>query len=232
MKKSMTQMISSRAVLAAVPLALALGLTGCFGNDDEEVVPTPTPTPVTIDVSKCLNQTIPGTGVTVAQAAVPDVLNINPNVAAGFPNGRKPADPVIDVILAVLLLDVNAAGQSPATFAALPLNPASNDVAFPAGFPYLAPPQGSPPVVAGIMGSNFDFRTDAESAYVRVDRTAFPALATALIPSGDPKLDYNDANPAIDASGQFVNQIAGQLTTIATALQDDLTNAGFNTCAD
>lgn len=232
MRKSMTRFVQSRTLLAAAPLAMVLGLTACFGGDDETPEPTPTPTPVTIDVSKCLNQTIPGTGVTVAQAAVPDVLNINPAAAAGFPNGRKPADPVIDVILAVLLLDVNAPGQSPATFAQLPLNPAANDRPFPAGFPFLAPPQGTPPVAAGIMGSNFDFRTDPESAYVRVDRTAFPALATALIPSGDPKLAYNDANPAIDASGQFVDQIGERLTVIATALQDDLTNAGFNTCAD
>lgn len=79
----------------------------------------------------------------VAQAAplvVPDVLAIDPAGPAGFPNGRVPADPVIDITLAVVLLDLAAEGQDAATLAGLPLNPPANDVDFLAEFPYLAAP--------------------------------------------------------------------------------------------
>ena len=231
----------ARRMALVTPFALAFALTGCFddgGNDNDElaVMPTPTPIPtssqVTIDVSQCLNQEIPGLGITVAQAAIPDVLTIDPAVAPGFPDGPTPPDPVVDVVLAVLLLDLSAPNQGPGTFASIPVNPGSNDRLFPGNFPFLAGPQGSPPAPAGIMGSNFNFRTDAESEYVRVDRMAFPALATALIPSGDAKLAYNDADPGVDVTGEFADEITGQLVAIATALQDDLTGLGLNTCAD
>ncbi len=79
----------------------------------------------------------------VAQAApivVPDVLHIDPSAAAGFPNGRLPADPVIDVTLAVVLLDLSVDGQDALTLAGLPLNPPENDVALPSEFPFLADP--------------------------------------------------------------------------------------------
>lgn len=74
----------------------------------------------------------------VAQAAplvVPDTLQIDTTGTAGFPNGRALADPVIDVTLAVVLLDLSA--HSAATLVGV--NPTANDVAFQATFPYLAP---------------------------------------------------------------------------------------------
>lgn len=82
-----------------------------------------------------------GTGTCVAQGVpliVPDVLNIDPGTPAGFPNGRGLADPVIDVTLAVLLVDLTV--HAPDLFASLPLNPPANDVAFASEFPFLAPP--------------------------------------------------------------------------------------------
>lgn len=78
----------------------------------------------------------------VAQAAplvVPDVLAIDPDAPAGFPNGRLLADPVVDVTLAVVLLDLTAMGQDALTLAGLPLNPPANDVPFEKDFPFLAP---------------------------------------------------------------------------------------------
>ncbi|MCA9729373.1 MAG: DUF4331 family protein [Candidatus Eisenbacteria bacterium] len=81
------------------------------------------------------------TGDCVSQAAplvVPDVLRIDPSQPAGFPNGRGLADPVIDVTLAVVLLDLSVHGAG--TLAGLPLNPPANDVAFASAFPYLAAP--------------------------------------------------------------------------------------------
>ncbi len=77
----------------------------------------------------------------VAQAAplvVPDALTINIQQAAGFPNGRMLADPVIDVTLAVVLLDLDVHGAG--TLAGVPVNPPENDVPFLDDFPYLGLP--------------------------------------------------------------------------------------------
>lgn len=79
-----------------------------------------------------------GTGTCITQAAplvIPDTLKLDTTGTAGFPNGRKPADPVMDVTLAVLLLDLSAHSADTLVGA---LNPAANDVAFDASFPYLA----------------------------------------------------------------------------------------------
>src|SRR4029079_4876857 len=78
-------------------------------------------------------------GACVGQAApyvVPDEIAIDTTAAAGFPNGRMLPDQVIDVTLALILLDLSK--DSVTTFAAIPLNPPANDHAFGATFPYLA----------------------------------------------------------------------------------------------
>lgn len=77
----------------------------------------------------------------VAQAAplvVPDTLTITLSQTAGFPNGRLPTDPVMDVTLAVVLLDLSDPAQDATTLVGL--NPTANDVAFLADFPYFAEP--------------------------------------------------------------------------------------------
>lgn len=232
------------ALTLAAPLALALTLSAC-GDDNNGgpvVIPTPTPTPAptptpsptatpaSFDVTSCLTQTIPGTGgATPASLVVPDTLKIDTGTASGFPNGRTLTDPVIDVTLAILFLDVNAAGQSPATLASLPLNPPANDKPFLTSFPYLAAPQGTPPLASG-TGSGFAFRTDGPGAYVRVDRMGMPAVATALVGSAL-KDNYNDDDPADDAAGTYVPEFTKQLTTLTNALADDLVAAGLKPCA-
>lgn len=233
-----TQSKPSARIAAMAPLMLAaLGLTACGDDDDAPAppvtmapAPTPSPTATTasFNVTRCLNQSIPGTGFTVAQAVVPDTLTINLAAASGFPNGRKLPDPVIDVTLAVIFLDLTK--HAPDTLAKLPLNPPANDVAFRASFPYLAPPQGSPPLSA-TTGTNFNFRTESvQSAYARVDRMGMPAVSTALIPSSR-KVPYNDASPADDAAGTFVPDLTSTLTGLTNALADDLVGAGLSPCA-
>lgn len=77
--------------------------------------------------------------------AIPDTVVIDLDDPAGFPNGRRPADPVMDIIFAVLLLDLDA--HSVTAFLDLDqdgmpgpsVNPIENDVELPAEFPYLAP---------------------------------------------------------------------------------------------
>ena len=233
-------MHSTRRLAGAAAIALSVSLAAC--GSDEPVMqpppvgstptPTPTPTPTTsnLDVGRCLSQVVFADGTTVQNLVIPDVLTIDPSLAAGFPNGRKLADPVIDVTLAAIFLDIDAPGQSAATLAQIPLNPSANDVPLPSAFPFLAPPQGSPPIAA-TTGTQFNFRTDADSAYERVDRMGFPAVSTALVPSGS-KLAYNDGGPVQDASGQYAGGIVATLTALTEALQDDLTGAGLNICAD
>src|SRR5262249_54870410 len=84
--------------------------------------------PCAVDV--CMGQAAP--------LVVPDTLKIDTTMAAGFPNGRLLTDPVMDVTLAVLLLDLSMGGQTAGTLAGVPINPTANDVAFETAFPYVA----------------------------------------------------------------------------------------------
>ena len=101
---------------------LALGLLPC------------TTPPLPMDT--CDDQAVP--------FALPDVIEIRLDAPAEFPNGRTLDFPVMDVILAVLLLDL---GTHPVdAFVDLfqdgsfvSLNPLQNDVPFADAFPYLAP---------------------------------------------------------------------------------------------
>ncbi|MCX4244507.1 DUF4331 family protein [Paraliomyxa miuraensis] len=78
----------------------------------------------------CVNQAAP--------LVVPDTIKIDLSGTAGFPNGRLPTDPVIDVTLAVVLLDLTEPGQDPLSLVGV--NPTENDVAFSDEFPFFAPP--------------------------------------------------------------------------------------------
>lgn len=217
--------------LAAVLLAAAT-LAGCGGEDTATSMPPPGSTTATntqtglgFDVSPCLSQAVGGT--TVAGLVVPDTVKINLAAPSGFPNGRRLPDPVIDVTLAVLFLDLT---RHPATtLAGVPVNPAANDLPFLATFPYLAAAQGTPPLPAP-GGANFDFRTDPASAYVRVDRMGMPAVATAIISSSQ-KNPYNDDSPAIDATGKHVPDILITLAGLTRALADDFDRLGLAKCA-
>jgi hypothetical protein len=93
-------------------------------------------TGASIDVSNCAFQELAPSFPVVA-LIVPDTLTLDTSAAAGFPNGRRLEDPVIDVTLAVLLLDLTA--QTPADLVGV-LNPAGNDVETLSEFPYLGYP--------------------------------------------------------------------------------------------
>jgi hypothetical protein len=83
------------------------------------------------------------TATCIGQAAphvVPDTLKIDVAADSGFPNGRRLTDQVMDITLALLLLDLSVAPQSVTTFASLPLNPTQNDLPFDTAFPYVPAP--------------------------------------------------------------------------------------------
>ena len=230
-----------RAAMLVTPLALAISLSACGGNDRTSAVPppvavapapapspapSPTPSPTSRDVSACLSQVIPGTGgATPASLVLPDTVKLNFGVASGFPNGRKLNDPVIDVTLAVLLLDMTK--HSPGLLASLPLNPSADSTLL-TTFPFFAPANGGQPGPG--TGTAFNFRTDATGAYVRVDRMGQPAVATALIGSAT-KNAYNDANPSDDVQNTFVPEIVSQLTALHNGLADDLIALGLTPCS-
>ncbi|PRQ10027.1 DUF4331 family protein [Enhygromyxa salina] len=103
-----------------------LALHGALDEDLYESMRTP------CAVSDCVAQAAP--------LIIPDTLKIDLESENTFPNGRALADPVMDVILAVILLDLlGDPGQDATTLVGV-LNPTQNDVAFLDEFPYLAPP--------------------------------------------------------------------------------------------
>ncbi|HEU4970062.1 hypothetical protein [Sphingomonas sp.] len=228
--------------MRALPLlALAFtlpALAACSGGNSTaaprpgpiEATPTPTPSPTatgtSFDVTRCLNQQ-PAPGVSVANLVIPDTLKLDVTKANGFPNGRGLADPVIDITLAMAFLDLTKHPLN--LLASLPLDPPGNKVTLPADFPYLAPANGTPPMPSG-GGTNFNFRSDPPSAYVRVDRMGMPAIATALV-SSSMKNAYNDANPSDDASGKFVVELGTTLTKLTDMLADDFQRLSLNMCA-
>lgn len=220
--------------------ALLLALAACGGEGADTATPTagaatatPPPSGVQtgqrIDVVPCLVQQIgSGAGVSNVSLLVSlDTLKLDLGSPPGFPNGRRLTDPVVDITLAVLFLDLS---KHPATtLADLPLNPPANDRPFRDAFPYLALPQGTPPLPP-VGGANFDFRTDPASAYVRVDRTALPALSTALIPVAQ-RSAFNDDDPVDDATGKHLPSIIGSLEALSAALADDFDRAGLKRCS-
>lgn len=217
---------SKRTAWIAAPAMLALA---ACGTDDDLPIQPPPDTEQVVSVTPCIDQVVPGTGKKVVDLVVPDTINVDLSAASGFPNGRRLEDPVIDVTLAIIFLDMSVHG--PSTFANIPLNPPANDVPFRANFPYLAPPQGNPPLSGSDTATAFDFVDAPADQYVTVDRTGMPAISPALI--GAPRRnEYNDATPAEDAALIFASELTTQLQILHEALVDDFEAAGLTSCAD
>ena len=213
-------------LMAPSTVAIGLALAGCGGGGGGSSASNPPPPmAAAVDVTPCLGQTV-FEGRSVANLVVPDVLQLDMNQPSGFPNGRTLTDPVIDLELAVLFLDLKS--EPVTAFASLPLDPTTTGVPEPATFPYLSPATGGAPAPG--TGNGFTFRADPPSAYTRVDRMGMPAVSTALIATAS-KSAYNDDNPAIDATSKWVPTIKADLTTLTTALIGQFRSLGLKPCA-
>lgn len=102
------------------------GLTPCSMDPSDPADPTSLPSCVAQEVAP---------GLPVVSLVVPDTITVNVEADAGFPNGRRLADPVMDVTLGVILLDLTT--HSATTLVGV-LNPMANDLEFGTEFPYLA----------------------------------------------------------------------------------------------
>ena len=230
---------TSPIALLAVSVSVA-ALGGCSGSGATRTAspaptpaPSPTPTTAALDVLPCLNQTIPldrvPPGTRVIDLVIPDTVTIWPDRPIGFPNGRLLSDPVIDITLGVVMLDINAAGQNAASFAAIPLNPPQATKPPLADFPFANTPNDNAVLDPG-TGTKFTFDAAPMSSYVQVDRMGMPAVSTALVLSAR-KIAYNDANVQADTANTYAFDLIDGLTRFAEPLQDDLAVRGLKTCA-
>ena len=236
----MRRTIEKLPTLAMV--AAMMSLTACGGSGgtraaDPVVTPAPTPTPTTttLDVLPCLQQAIPSdlgrlpTGMRVIDLVIPDTVTIFPDRTVGFPNGRLLSDPVVDITLGVVLLDLKAPGQNAASFASIPLNPPQATKLPLPDFPFANTPNGSPPLDPG-TGTDFVFDSAPMSEYVQVDRMGMPAVATALILSAR-KNAYSDGNVQLDTANTFAFDLIEGLRVFSEPLQDDIAARGLKSCA-
>ncbi|WP_293898923.1 DUF4331 family protein [Phenylobacterium sp.] len=215
-----------RPLLVILPALFALAACGGGGADPLTPIPSTAPPGAPLSALPCLNQAVGPGQRSVANLVVPDTIKLDFTKPSGFPNGRRLTDSVIDTELAWLFIDLT---KHPANvLASRPLGPQANDVPFRSDFPYLAPPQGNPPPPPA--GADFNFRTDAPSAYVQVDRMGMPAISTVVIGSSK-KLSYNDDSPAVDGTLKYVNEISTTLGGLANALADDWQKLGLAVCA-
>lgn len=83
-------------------------------------------------------------------------------------------------------------------------------------------------------GDGYAFANDDYSAYQQIDRhgaveagTVGIAATAGLFGDTSPRTAYNEANPEVDASGEFVDEITASLTALHGALDDDLEGAGL-----
>lgn len=228
----------------ALGIVLAFGISACTTRSENSSPPvnqTPTPSPAPgpqsfYDITDCLTQTVPNMGgQTVAQTIIPDTVTINYALPQGFPNGRHPVDPVIDITLAMIFLDLDAPGQNLHTVADVPLNPDETQdrdaERLRTSFPWLGPPRGSPPL-SGTNGTSFNFRTESpdDPGYVKVERMGAPAVGTALI-SSEIDVAYNEGTPAEDLEGEFRLELVEELEILTDDLGDDLIDLGLTLCA-
>jgi hypothetical protein len=188
-----------------------------------------------LSVEPCFSQEV-APGITVQDLLTRDTLRLDFNRPPGFPNGRRLQDPVIDLTLAYLFIDLRVHRID--DIAKLAVNPPTNaDVPGPNGplsfsttFPFVLPPHG--PAKPEGTGSGFNFRTNPASDYEIIDAMGNPAVATILI-SANTQPGFNQNTPAdyVSGGGKYLANFKQTLGGLATLLKDDFEKLQFTTCA-
>lgn len=188
-----------------------------------------------LSVESCFAQEV-APGITVQDLLTRDTLRLDFNRPPGFPNGRRLQDPVIDLTLAYLFIDLNVHHID--DVAKLAVNPPTNaDVPGPSGplsfsttFPFVLPPHG--PAKPEGTGSGFNFRTNPASDFEIIDAMGNPAVATILI-SANTQPGFNQNAPAdyVSGGGKYLANFKQTLGGLATLLKDDFEKLQFTTCA-
>ena len=226
-----------KSVKLSALLTLAV-LTGCKSDSLTTAQPGPPAgsvasstttsggqTSQSFNVTRCLDQV--ADGFTVRGFMIPDQVVFDPARPAGFPNGRRYQDPVIDIELAYLFLDLTR--HAPTTLVNVPLNPNRQDQPLKTTFPYFADPfPGGPRFVN--TGTDFSFRTNPLSDYVLIERVGVPAVSTINI-LGPRKIAYNESLPVNDANREFEADIVAGLENLTALIHDDLQRLGLTPCA-
>lgn len=216
-------------------LALATALSACGGEDltgSAVTVSPPPPPPVAAaayNVEPCLSQTLVGAsgGRRMIDIMIPDAVTLDTTKPASWPNGRRLDDPVIDRFLSGLFLSQSR--HTISTLVNIPLNSTFFDQPLRTTFPYYAKALGTPPL-SPPNGSNFNFRTEPVSQFVKVERVASPAVSTVNILSPR-KNAYNDSDPQRDVNLEFRNDIRDGLANLTALIADDLQGLGLTICA-
>ncbi len=221
-------------LLFAAGLSLVIALSGCKVGEtltEQPAAPVgPAPPPpiasTSFSVQRCLDQTT-SDGRTVRNVMIPDLVTLDVTRPASFPNGRRLQDPVVDIEVAFLFLDLTR--HSPSTLVNVPLNPLGLDQPLRAAFPFYANPF-APARLSGTDGTNFNFRNNAEDAYVRVERVGVPAVSTINV-LGPRKIAYNEGSPSQDLARAFEADITAGLENLAALIVDDIQGLSLTPCA-
>lgn len=193
-------------------------------------------TPTALNVDPCFSQEV-APGITVESLLTRDTLRLDLSKEPGFPNGRRLQDPVIDIGLAYLFIDLRVHRID--DVAKLAVNPAANadvlgangaPLSFLTSFPYVLPAHGGTKPEG--TGSNFNFRTNPASDFEVIDAMGNPAVATVLV-SGNVQPAFNNNTPAEYAAGggKYLSNFKQTLGGLATLLKDDFEKLQFTTCA-
>lgn len=191
-------------------------------------------TPSSVNVDPCFSQEV-APGITVQDLLTRDTLRLDLSKPAGFPNGRRLQDPVIDLTLGYFFLDLRVHRIDDLAKLAVnpPINgdiPESPSGAFLSDFPYVHRPHGA--LKPEGTGSNFNFRTNPASDYEVIDAMGNPAVATVLV-SGNIQPAFNNNTPAdyVSGGGKYLANFKQTLAGLATLLKDDFERLQFTTCA-
>ena len=151
--------------------------------------------------------------LSVPPADDPDRLGVVGGDTAGFPNGRRLTDDVVDIGLQALE-GVLLGGEQAALAATLGDGVSSNDLSFGSSFPYVALPHNSSVNQSQFAGFDRLAGDDRYATAAAIARDGFPSAGTAIVVNGD---------EAAFADALAANYLAGNAAAPVLLTQRDTT---------